>query len=144
MNMGLPSNQDRPNLPVFFLCMERTMKHPTLRYGHAAELRYYAFGMSIKEIADSLHRSERTVRRWLNGEEKIPFWVPELLRLRHYEYQNRMRLMGIGEWQTKLGRVSGDVIDFTHLRQRRLPLDAGPARTEPQELIHPVRILANI
>lgn len=44
---------------------------------------YYTQGLSIAEISRQLMRDESTVRRWLGGRCKIPYWVPELLRLRH-------------------------------------------------------------
>lgn len=51
---------------------------------------------------------------WKNGESKIPFWVPELLRLRRFEHYHRMREMGITGQRRALGLVdnAGDVIPF--------------------------------
>lgn len=88
------------------------MRYPNTRYGNPEELRYYAQGLSIKELARQLKRSEKSVRQWLSLEKKVPFWVPELLRLRHMEADLRMRQMGFGEQRLKLGIVRGTVIDF--------------------------------
>ncbi|WP_419683815.1 hypothetical protein ACN22W_09585 [Burkholderia theae] len=69
------------------------MKYPNQRYGNPAELRHYAADRPIKQLARELRRSERTVHDWLVGRERVPFWVPELLRLRRYEHGNRVREM---------------------------------------------------
>lgn len=88
------------------------MRYPNTRYGNLTELRYYTQGLSAKQIAKQLKRSEKSVTEWLNGNRKIPFWVPELLRLRHMEADLRMRQMGFGERKRRLGIVNGSVIDF--------------------------------
>jgi predicted transcriptional regulator len=71
------------------------MRYPNTRYGNPNEFAHYIQGRSIKDVAKHLKRSERTVRDWLNGEKKIPFWVPELLRLQHKERIDRLREMGM-------------------------------------------------
>ncbi|WP_175899108.1 helix-turn-helix domain-containing protein [Burkholderia vietnamiensis] len=71
----------------------KTMRYPNLRYGNPAELRHYADGRSIKQLARELRRSERSVHDWLTGRERVPFWVPELLRLRSFEHWHRVREM---------------------------------------------------
>lgn len=94
------------------------MRYPNTRYGNPTELRYYTQGLSAKEIARQLKRSEKSVTEWLNGNRKIPFWVPELLRLRHMEADLRMRQMGFGEQKRRLGIVNGAVIDFPQPKNR--------------------------
>ncbi|MDR6394259.1 hypothetical protein [Herbaspirillum seropedicae] len=59
-----------------------------------ARLEFWMHGRSVKVIAKRLKRSERSVHDWLTGKRKIPWWVPEILRLQHYEYQDRLRQMG--------------------------------------------------
>jgi hypothetical protein len=71
------------------------MRYPNLRYGNPTELRYYFVGMGsdIKALARLLRRDERTVKRWLAETQPVPWWVPELLRLRHMEAEERHRQM---------------------------------------------------
>ena len=88
------------------------MRYPNTRYGNPEELRYYTQGLSIKVIAKNLKRSEKSVKAWLDGERKIPFWVPELLRLRNMERDLTMRQMGFGDQRLKFGLVSGTIINF--------------------------------
>ncbi|MNR75996.1 hypothetical protein D3C72_66490 [compost metagenome] len=90
------------------------MRYPNTRYGNPTELLYYTQGLSVKDIAKQLKRSEKSVSEWLNGNRKIPFWVPELLRLRHMEADLKLRQMGFGDLRLQLGIVKGDVIDFNH------------------------------
>jgi transcriptional regulator with XRE-family HTH domain len=94
------------------------MRYPNTRYGNLNELLYYTQGLSVKDIAKQLKRSEKSVSEWLNGNRKIPFWVPELLRLRHLEADLRMRQMGFGEQKRRLGIVNGSVIDFPQPQNR--------------------------
>jgi hypothetical protein len=94
------------------------MRYPNTRYGNPEELRYYSQGMSIKELAKQLKRSEKSIKQWLSFEKKVPYWVPELLRLRHMEKDLVMRQMGFGEQRLKLGIVRGDVIDFQLSKER--------------------------
>lgn len=48
------------------------MRYPNTRYGNPTELRYYAQGLSIPQIAKQLKRSEKTVTEWLTGKRKTP------------------------------------------------------------------------
>jgi hypothetical protein len=91
------------------------MKQPTRRYGNPEELRYYTQGMPVELIAKRLKRTTRTVRDWLAGTKKMPFWVPELLRLQRMEQENMLRQMNIPMVRERLGLVAknGQVIPFT-------------------------------
>jgi hypothetical protein len=71
---------------------------------------YYAMGRPLADLARSLRRDERTVRDWLNGRTRVPWWVPEVLRLRRMELDLRMRQMGMGALPPLLGIVGADVI----------------------------------
>ncbi len=86
------------------------MRFPNLRYGSPDEFRYYAMGIPPRALANRLRRDERTVKDWLSGKTKIPWWVPEILRLQDMEHQERVRQMGIYKIAPRLGIVSGDVI----------------------------------
>lgn len=86
------------------------MRFPNLRYGHPAEFAYYAMGRSHAELARALRRDERTIRDWLSGRAKVPWWVPEILRLQRFEAEQRHRQMfwALAEKprMTKLGVVT--------------------------------------
>lgn len=88
------------------------MKYPNLRYGNPNEMAYYARGIPIKVLAKRLRRSERSVRDWLAGRTKVPWWIPELMRLQRMEAVERHRQMGMGNLAPKLGLVHGDVIQL--------------------------------
>lgn len=40
------------------------MRYPNLRYGNPEEMRFYTQGLTSKEIAKHLRRSERSVNGW--------------------------------------------------------------------------------
>jgi hypothetical protein len=43
---------------------------------------------------------------WMKERERIPYWVPELLRLQDMEHREMMRQMGIYKLPTRLGTVT--------------------------------------
>ncbi len=88
------------------------MQYPNTRYANPIEMQFYAQGIPIKDLSKRLRRSEKSVRAWLKGERKIPWWIPELLRLQHTEHQNIMRQMNFNPARIKLGLVSGTTIEF--------------------------------
>ena len=100
------------------------MRYPNLRYGNPTELRYYAMGRSTADLARSLRRDERTVRDWLNERAKIPWWVPEILRLKRMEADLRHRQMGMGALAPSLGIVSADVFTLAQPETKK-PQDCG-------------------
>lgn len=69
------------------------MRYPNLRYGNPTEFAYYAMGIPLADLAHRLRRDERTVRDWLSGRRRVPWWVPEVLRLRRMEADLRHRQM---------------------------------------------------
>lgn len=88
------------------------MRYPNLRYGNPWELQHYAQFIPLKELAKRLRRSERTVHDWLTLRKKVPFWVPELLRLQHKEHVERMRQMNMEPLRLKLGLATAEVIAY--------------------------------
>ncbi|WP_147408598.1 hypothetical protein [Paraburkholderia fungorum] len=92
------------------------MKYPNLRYGNPREMAYYAQGRNLKDLARELRRSERSVRDWLSGRERVPWWVPELLRLRDMEHDLRLRQMNIGRLAPRLGVVGEPPSNVSRLR----------------------------
>jgi hypothetical protein len=95
------------------------MRYPNLRYGNPTELRHYAQFIPIKELARRLRRDQRTVRNWLTEREKLPWWVPEILRLQKNEHDDMLRQMNMQPRQLRLGLVAGNVIEFPALGQQR-------------------------
>jgi hypothetical protein len=88
------------------------MRYPNLRYGNPAEFRHYAQGLPVKEIARRLRRSERSIRDWLSGAERLPWWVPEILRLQMLEHALRMQQMGMQATRARLGLVEKTAIVY--------------------------------
>lgn len=86
------------------------MRYPNLRYGNPTEFAYYAMGVPLADLARRLRRDERTVRDWLTGRARVPWWVPEIMRLKRLEADLRHRQMGMGPLAAKLGLATADVI----------------------------------
>ncbi len=86
------------------------MRYPNLRYGNPTEMAYYAMGVPLPDLARRLRRDQRTVRNWLTGRARVPWWVPEILRLKRMEAELRHKQMGMGTLAPLLGVVSAEVI----------------------------------
>ena len=88
------------------------MRYPNLRYGNPTEFPYYAMGLTLPELSRRLRRDERTVRDWLSGRARVPWWVPEIMRLKHLEAGLRHRQMfwavPVKKSVMKLGVVTDD------------------------------------
>ena len=97
------------------------MRYPNLRYGNPTEFQHYAMGVPLDVLARRLRRNERTVRDWLNCRARVPWWVPELMRLQHMEAVERHRQMGFGRLRKQLGVVRGDVIELASARPKEKP-----------------------
>lgn len=69
------------------------MRYPNLRYGNPTELAYYAIAWPLLDLARMRRRDERTVRDWIKGRTRVPWWVPEILRLKRLEADLRYRQM---------------------------------------------------
>jgi hypothetical protein len=111
------------------------MKYPNQRYGNPNKFAYYAMGLSVSELADRLKRSERSVRDWLSGAEKLPWWVPELLRLQQMEKDQQLRQMNIQPLRAKLGLVS-KTATIHELPRRVLPYKNQNIETAGPALLH--------
>ncbi|WP_051516878.1 hypothetical protein [Herbaspirillum sp. RV1423] len=101
---------------------KKIMRYPNTRYGNPTEFQYYAQGQLPKDIAKRLRRSEHSVNLWLAGKRRMPWWIPEILRLQRLEYDMWMRQAGLGRMRDKLGTVSADVIEFSGARPPAKPL----------------------
>lgn len=106
------------------------MRYPNLRYGNPTEMAFYAMGVPLPTLAKRLRRDERTVRDWLSARTRVPWWVPEILRLQHMEADLRHRQMGMGALAPRLGVVAGDVIALPTPDVKK-PQDAGLRLVEP-------------
>lgn len=100
------------------------MRYPNLRYGNPTEMAYYAMGVPIPDLARRLRRDEKTVKHWLNGKAKVPWWVPEILRLKRMEAELRHKQMGMGTLAPALGIVSADVIALAPSKEPAPPASA--------------------
>jgi hypothetical protein len=69
------------------------VRYPNLRYGNPTELAYYAMGRPLADLARLLRRDERTVRDWISGRTRVPWWAPEILSLKRVEADLRHRHM---------------------------------------------------
>lgn len=85
------------------------MRFPTTRYGNPEALKQYTLGMQTEAICKRLKRSKKTVLAWRNGDRKMPWWVPELLRLQNLERNLILKQMGMSP---PLGIVKGQIIDL--------------------------------
>jgi len=97
------------------------VRYPNLRYGDRAVLNHYTMGVPLEAVARRLRRDKRTVRDWMTGKTKVPWWVGELLRLQHMEADLRHRQMGMGPLRARLGIVSGDVITLAQPTDEKKP-----------------------
>ena len=88
------------------------MRYPNLRYGNPNEFAFYVQGVPVKDVARRLRRSERSVRNWLEGKEKMPWWIPELLRLQQFEHDQRARHMNMQPVRRQFGIVGAEIITF--------------------------------
>ncbi|MBN3833170.1 hypothetical protein [Burkholderia sp. Ac-20344] len=76
------------------------MRYPNLRYGKPEEFRYYMNGRTAADVARELRRSERSVADWMSGRQRVPWWAPEILRLRAVERDaTRLRFAFNAAWQ---------------------------------------------
>ncbi|MDP3671725.1 MAG: hypothetical protein Q8R69_18790 [Telluria sp.] len=99
------------------------MRYPHLRYGNPNEFAYYAIGIPVKDMAKRLRRSERSVKDWLSGKKKMPWWIPELLRLQRMESVERSRQMRMTPIIKRHNLPTAKIVNFrirnkTEVKQR--------------------------
>jgi hypothetical protein len=78
----------------------------------------YAMGRTHAELARMLRRDERTIRDWLSGRAKVPWWVPEIMRLKRVEADLGHRQMFCGAPDKKSDHTPGLVADDGSLERR--------------------------
>ena len=104
------------------------MRYPNKRYGNPTAMAYYAMWYgNVENLAKALKRSERTVRDWLSGAAKVPWWVPEIMRLQKLEHDNTVRQITGRQIGARLGVVEAGAVIDAGLRFRPAPLDVAPA-----------------
>lgn len=91
------------------------MRYPNMRYGNPTAMAHYAiwYGDShgtYKNLAKALKRSERTVKDWMTGAARVPWWVPEIMRLQQMEHANMVYQMTGRRVAARLGLVEGSTI----------------------------------
>lgn len=61
-------------------------------------------GIPLKDLdlASILRRDERTVSDWLRAKKRVPWWVPEYMRLRQMEQADIRRGMNMTAIDTKM------------------------------------------
>ena len=97
------------------------MRYPNRRYGSPTALKYYAAGHDLKSLSKMLRRDERTIRDWLSERARIPWWVPEVMRLWAMEQAEIRRQMGAGAQLHALGVVRGKVIEMRARPEKKKP-----------------------
>lgn len=102
---------------------QNNMRYPNLRYGNPTEFEYYSLGIPTKDLARQLLESEETITAWRTGTKKIPWYIPEILRLRRFEHYERMRQMNITVQRRKFGLVGngGDLVEFERRKPEPIP-----------------------
>ena len=94
------------------------MRYPNLRYGNPTAMAHYAIWYGdTATLAKALRRDVRTVRDWLNGTAKVPFWVPELMRLQQLEHAQMVYQMTGKKIAASLGIVQASAAILPHLRR---------------------------
>lgn len=117
------------------------MRYPNRRYGNPTAMRHYALWYgSIPELAKALKRSERSVNDWLNEKAKVPWWVPEIMRLQKMEHDEMVRQMTGIRIAARLGVVDpkGNLTDAGARFVKKPPQDAIPPTIEA-DVDHAVR-----
>jgi len=106
------------------------------RYATLEEFRFRCQGRPVWAIAQLLRRSEKTIQRYIDGDCKIPWWVPEMLRYLNDEFHERIRQHQMEPIFRKLGVVTGDVIEFKPKAARPRTTESPPThqRTEQCQL----------
>lgn len=69
------------------------MKAHDRKWGHLGEFELYAHAPD-PVLARALRVTPATLRAWRSGRRPVPWWVPELLRLRAWQCDAEMRAAG--------------------------------------------------
>lgn len=108
------------------------MKAHDRKWGHVEEFELYAHAPD-PALARALRVTPATLRAWRSGRRPIPWWVPELLRLRAWQRDADMRAMGYRRMGIVKSGQSAQVYTFAPIRANEQASDFRPA-TEPEAL----------
>lgn len=103
------------------------MRYPNLRYGNPTAMAHYAMWYGdIPTLARALRRSERSVSDWMNGAARVPWWVPEIMRLQKMEHDAMVYQMTGRQVAARLGVVdAGTVVDAGARFRPDAPMPSG-------------------
>lgn len=90
------------------------MRYPNRRYGNPTAMAHYAIWYgTTANLAKALKRSERSVQDWLSGKARVPWWVPEIMRLQKMEHDQMVYQMTGRRVLARLGvaNAEGSVVD---------------------------------
>jgi hypothetical protein len=90
------------------------MRYPNRRYGNPTAMAHYALWYGdTPTLAKALKRSERSVTDWLSGASKVPWWVPEIMRLQKMEHDSMVYQMTGRQVAIRLGVAgsTGEIVD---------------------------------
>jgi hypothetical protein len=105
------------------------MQYQNRRYGNPATMEHFAMWYgSTAALAKALRRSERSVNDWLTGRARVPWWVPEIMRLQKMEHDAMVYQMTGRQVAARLGvATTGAVIDAgARFRPDALPIALTP------------------
>lgn len=109
------------------------MRYPNRRYGNPSAMQHYALWYGgVPALAKALKRSERSVRDWLSGAAKVPWWVPEIMRLQKMEHDSMIYQMTGRQVAARLGVVNDSTVVDAGARFRptkAFPPDATASET---------------
>lgn len=120
-----------------FFFGEQHMKYPNRRYGNPTAMAHYALWYgSTAELAKALKRSERSVTDWLSGKTRVPWWVPEIMRLQKMEHDQMVYQMTGRRVAARLGlaTASATIVDAGSRFMPPTPLPAAPAQPTATKL----------
>ena len=87
------------------------MRYPNMRYGNPTAMAHYAMWYGdTATLARALRRSERSVNDWLTGRARVPWWVPEVMRLQQMEHNAMVYQMTGRRVAARLGLVDADTV----------------------------------
>lgn len=113
------------------------MRYPNRRYGNPSAMQHYALWYGdVPALAKALKRSERSVRDWLSGAAKVPWWIPEIMRLQKLEHDLMVYQMTGRQVAARLGVVSDSTVVDAGARFR--PVQPLPAAHAAPAALHKV------
>jgi hypothetical protein len=99
------------------------MRYPNLRYGNPTAMAHYAMWYgTTANLAKALRRSERSVKDWLSGKSRVPWWVPEIMRLQKMEHDSMVYRMTGRQVSARLGLVESATATIVDAGTRFKPL----------------------